>query len=144
MKLLASLVAQMVKNPTAMWETWVRSLGWEDLLQKGMATRSSILAWRIPWTEETGGLQFMGSQRVGHDSVQPSPLSNMKSSSQSFLIFFCQSLPSLSSGCYLHFTGFVVCWFPRVRSKMVTYLACLSSLLAVSTTVLWGPVAPEW
>ena len=52
----ASLVAQMVKNPPAMWETWVPSLGWEDPLEKGMAVHSSILAWRIPWTEEPGGL----------------------------------------------------------------------------------------
>ena len=51
----------------AMRETWVQSLGWEDPLEKGMATHSNILAWRIPWTEESGGLQFMGSQRVGHD-----------------------------------------------------------------------------
>ena len=63
----ASLVAQRVKNLTAMWETQVRSLGWEDPLQKGMATHSSILAWRIPWTEEPGGLQSTGSRRVGHD-----------------------------------------------------------------------------
>ena len=62
-----SLVAQMVKNPPAMQETWVRSLGWEDPLEKGMATHSSILAWRIPWTEEPGGLQSMGSQRVAHN-----------------------------------------------------------------------------
>ena len=52
----ASLVAQMVKNPPTMQETWVRSLGWEDLLEKGKATHSSILAWRIPWTEEPGRL----------------------------------------------------------------------------------------
>ena len=58
---------QMVKNPPAMLETWVQSLGWEDLLEKGMATHSSILAWRIPWTEETGGLQSMVWQRVGHN-----------------------------------------------------------------------------
>ena len=63
----ASLVAQTVKNPLAMWETRVQSLGWEDLLEKGMATHSSILAWRIPWTEKPGGLQSLGSQRVGHD-----------------------------------------------------------------------------
>ena len=63
----ASLVAQLVKNPPAMWETWVRSLGWEDPLEKGMATHSSILAWRTSWTEEAGGLQSMGSQRVGRD-----------------------------------------------------------------------------
>ena len=57
----------MAKNTPAMWETWVRSLGWEDPLEKGMATHSSILAWRIPWTEDPGGLLSMGSQRVRHD-----------------------------------------------------------------------------
>ena len=62
----ASLMAQMVKNLPAMQETGVLSLGQEDLLGKGMASHSSILAWRIPWTEEPGGLQSMGSQRVGH------------------------------------------------------------------------------
>ena len=60
-------MAQMVKNLPAMQETWVRSLGREDPLEKEMATHSSILAWRIPWTEEPGGLQSMGSQRVGHN-----------------------------------------------------------------------------
>ena len=58
----ASLMAQLVKNPPAMWDTWVRSLGWEDPLEKGKATHSSILARRIPWTVET-----MGSQRAGQD-----------------------------------------------------------------------------
>ena len=53
-------VAQLVKNLPAVWETWVRSLGWEDPLEKGMATHSSILAWRILWPKERGGLQFMG------------------------------------------------------------------------------------
>ena len=57
----------MVKNLSAMQETQVRSLGQEDSLEKEMATHSSILAWRIPWTEQPGGLQSMGSQRVGHD-----------------------------------------------------------------------------
>ena len=56
-----SLIAQTVKNLPAMQETWVRSLGWEDTLEKEMATDSSILAWRIPWTEEPGGLQFLRS-----------------------------------------------------------------------------------
>ena len=60
--LMASLVTQLVKNLPAMQETWVRSLGWEDLLEKGMATHSSIVAWRIPLT-----IWSMGSQRVGHD-----------------------------------------------------------------------------
>ena len=63
----ASLVAQMVKNPPAMWETWVQSLGWEDPLEKGMAAHASILAWRIPWMEEPGRLPSMGSQRVKYD-----------------------------------------------------------------------------
>ena len=63
----ASLVAQMLKNLPAMQETWVWSLGWEDPLEKGMATHSNILAWRIPWAEEPGGLQSMELQRVRHD-----------------------------------------------------------------------------
>ena len=62
-----SLVAQTVKRLPTMPETRVRTLGREDLLEKEMATHSSILAWRIPWTEEPAGLQFMGLQRVGHD-----------------------------------------------------------------------------
>ena len=73
--LRASLVAQMVKHLPAVQETWVPSLGWEDPLEKGnllqgipgVATHSSTLAWKIPWTEEPGKLQSMGSQRVGHD-----------------------------------------------------------------------------
>ena len=59
----------MVKNPLAMQETPIRSLSQEDPLEKEMATHSSILAWEIPWTEEPGGLQFMGSQRAGHNKV---------------------------------------------------------------------------
>ena len=65
--LVTSLVAQMVKHLPTMRETWVQSLSREDLLEKEMATHSSILAWRIPWMEEPGRLQSMGSQRVGHD-----------------------------------------------------------------------------
>ena len=61
------LVAQMVKNPPAIQEIWVQSLGREDPLEREMATHSSILAWELPWTEESGGLQSMGSQRIGHD-----------------------------------------------------------------------------
>ena len=60
-------VAPVVKNLPAMQETWVQSLGWEDPLEEEMATHSSILAWKIPWTEEPGGLQSMGLQRIGHD-----------------------------------------------------------------------------
>ena len=63
----ASLLAQVVKKLPAMWETQIRSLGEEDPLEKGMATHSRIFAWRIPWTEEAGRLQSMGSQRIAHD-----------------------------------------------------------------------------
>ena len=64
---MTSLVAQMVKRLPTMLETQVQSLGWEDLLEKEMATHSSILAWKIPWTEEPGRLQSTGLQRVRHD-----------------------------------------------------------------------------
>ena len=60
-------MAQTVKNLPGIQETWVQSLGQEDPLEKEMATHSTILAWKIPWTEELSGLQSMGSQRVGHD-----------------------------------------------------------------------------
>ena len=60
-------MVQVVKNLPAVQETQAQFLGWEDPLEKGMATHSGVLAWRIPWTEEPGGLQPMGSQRVGHD-----------------------------------------------------------------------------
>ena len=60
-------MAQTVKHLPTIWETGVQSLGWEDLLQKQMATHSSILAWKIPWMEEPGRLQSTGSQKVGHD-----------------------------------------------------------------------------
>ena len=62
-------MAQRLKRLPAMWETWVQSLGWEDPQEKEMATHSSILAWRIPWMEEPGGLQSTGLRRVGHDWV---------------------------------------------------------------------------
>ena len=64
---MASLVAQRLKRLPTMQEIWVRSLGREDTLEREMATHSSILAWRIPWTEKPGGLQSTGSHRVGHD-----------------------------------------------------------------------------
>ena len=63
----ASLVAQMVKRLAAMQKTWVQSLGLEDPLEREKATHSSVFAWRIPWMEERGGLQYMGSQRVRHN-----------------------------------------------------------------------------
>ena len=69
MNLTSHMIAQLVKNPLEMQQTPVRTLGLEDPLEKGMATHSSILAWRIPWTEEAGGLQSMRSQRVRRDLV---------------------------------------------------------------------------
>ena len=74
-KLQISLVAQRVKQLPAMRETWVRSLGREDPLEKEMAAHSSTLAWKIPWMEEPGRLQSMGSQRVGHDRATSLSLS---------------------------------------------------------------------
>ena len=71
-----TLVAQRLKCLPAMWETWVQSLGRGDPLEKEMATHSSILAWRIPWTTEPGGLQSTGLQRVGHNWVASLSLSS--------------------------------------------------------------------
>ena len=68
-KAQSSLVAQMVKHLSIMWETWVQSLGWEDPLEKEMAIHCSTIAWKIPWTEEPGRLQSTVSQRVGYDWV---------------------------------------------------------------------------
>ena len=62
-------MVQREKNPPAMQETWVQTLGWEDPLEEGMTAHSNILAWRIPWTEEPGGLQSIGSQRVNMTEV---------------------------------------------------------------------------
>ena len=81
----ASLVAQTVKNPLAMHETQVRFLGQEDSLERGMATHSSILAWRIPWTEEPGGLQSMGLQRAGHNLATKQQQNNFDENSASRL-----------------------------------------------------------
>ena len=77
----ASLGAQMVKNLPAMRETWLQLLGWEDSLKKGMTTHSSILAWKIPWTEEFGGLQSIRSQRMGMtDQLTLSPSKSLSGS----------------------------------------------------------------
>ena len=84
----ASLVAQRVKHLPAMRETRVQSLGWEDPLEKEMATHSSTLAWKIPWTEETGRLQSMGPQRVRHDWATSLSLSQDGSLSLPLLSLF--------------------------------------------------------
>ena len=84
----ASLVAQTVKRLSAMQETWVRSLGWEDPLEKEMAAHSSILAWKIPWTVEPDRLPSMGLQRVGHDWVT-SLFQNIEQSSLCYTVGPC-------------------------------------------------------
>ena len=98
-----SLVAQTVKHLPAMWETWVQSLGPEDPLEKEMATHSSTLAWKIPWTEEPGRLQSMGSQRVRHNWATSLSLSSlplfvkdikMQRQMQSLVQVYCQYMKS--------------------------------------------------
>ena len=91
----ASLVAQMGKSVPAMQETWVQSLGWKDPLEKEVATRSSFLAWRIPWTEELGGPSSMGSQRIGYMTKQLTHY--LMSSSPKPFLYYCTSPERLKS-----------------------------------------------
>ena len=99
-----SLVAQTVKNTHTIWETWVRSLGWEDPLEKGMAIHSSRTAWRIPWTEEPGRLQSMGHKQVRHSwaiftfyfVVCPQYLSRIGTSK---LLVSASFIPAISNQC---------------------------------------------
>ena len=119
----ASQVAQMVKNLPAMQETWVPSLGWEDPLKKGMATHSGILPWRIPWTEEPGRLQSMGSQRVGHDWVIfASRLAGSWDIMILFapiIIFICVSAPALAGVLRLHVESLRWRRCPHSHSQLV-------------------------
>ena len=103
--LYTSLVAQMVKCLPAMQEIQVRSLGWEDPLEKEMATHSSILAWEIPWTQEPGGLQSTGSQRVGHDWATSLSLSKLNIIS---LQFSERKWRCLEFYCYYFSTSFII------------------------------------
>ena len=107
----------VVKNPPAMQEMWVRSLGWEDGLEEDMATHSSIPAWRVPWTEEPGGLQSMGSQRVGQTAIGHStysihmsvPISQFLLTAfallgvHMFALYICASISALQIGASLPF-----------------------------------------
>ena len=104
-----SLVAQLVKNLPAMRETWVRFLGWEDPLEKEMATQSSILAWKIPWTEEPGGLQSMGSQRIAQDRATKDSAGWMASYVSQCSVFLCFPVLCLGSKIWL--------WISDVRSS---------------------------
>ena len=145
-----SLVAQMVKTLPAIPETQVRSLGWEDLLEKEMATHSSIPAWRIPGTEEPGRLRSMGSQRVGHDWT-----TSLHFTSPSFA-----SQPPLSPGLtwFLGGTGFILVSFcltlplgkilPRKLSPgtslAIQWLRlCALSAEGVRLILVWGPRIPQ-
>ena len=101
----ASLVAQRLKHLPVMQETWVWSLGWEFPLEMEMSTHSSILAWRIPWTEEPGGLQSMGSQRVGHDSAN-SAIKSVTTRIDDCIFFFLLTDPSVVWTINLNLTEF--------------------------------------
>ena len=91
---MASLVAQMAKNLPAMQETWVWSVALEDPLEKGMITDSSILAWRIPRTEEPGGLQCMGSWRIGHDLATKQQQQQINKNTTNYLCETVLALPA--------------------------------------------------
>ena len=105
----ASLVTQMVKNLPAIRDTWARSLGWGDPLEKEMSTHSGILAWGIPWTEEPGGLQSMGLQRVGRDWVTNTFLTQ-KVAPNTLLVFLLRYLRGLS----VSNLSVSRCWYPDV------------------------------
>ena len=127
-----SLVAQMVKRLPTVRETRVQSLGWEDRLEKEMATHSSILAWKIPWTKEPGRLESVGSQRVRHDWA-------------TFFHFHVSYdhlyIPSLSfSNTYklwMQYTSFIfnVCFIPHLEKAMAPH----SSVLAWRIPAVWEP-----
>ena len=128
------LMAEMVRNLPAMQQTWVWSLGWEDPLEKGMAPDSSILAWRIPWTEEPGRLQSMGSQRVRYDWMTNSH--TLPHLQKVFLISL--SLP-FSVECAL----LVPCW-PPVGRRLLAYprepLLCTRHWLGID--IMLGSLNP--
>ena len=113
-----------------MKEIWVPSLGWEDPLEKGMATHSSILAWRIPWTEEPGGLQYMGSQRVGCDWVHThthTHTQDFESGSEEDVVFLWLNFPSKC--------GWVGNWFfwYSISRRLLTNIYLAASGLSCST-----------
>ena len=113
----ASLVAQMGKNLPAMQKTQVWSLGWEDPLEKEMATHSHILAWKIPWMEEPGGLQSMGSQRVAHDWATSFSLTI-----QAFVGKVMSLLLNMLSRC-------VIAFLPRSKCLLISWLQSPSEMI---------------
>ena len=127
-----------------MQETWVWSLGWEDPLEKGMMTHCSILAWRIPWTEEPGGLWFMGSQRVGHNWVTNSSKAKLRTYSSS-----SRAIENvLRQILWAVFQKLMPAgpWSQRTQRAWVSSLACSSVGVSLCSLVklgcLWRPVPP--
>ena len=124
---VTSLVAQMVKHLSTIQETQVQSLGQEDLLEKEMATHSSLHTWKIPWTEEPGGLQSMGSQRVGYDWV--TSLYSKRYNTFKYLFIICWKFKCMQ---------YLIVWFVSVF--MIIYLIFFSLQvinLAVVLTLLY-------
>ena len=148
--MVACLVAQLVKNLPAMWETWVQSLGWEDPLEEGMATHSSILVWRIPWTEEPGGPQSMGSQRVRHDWVikhsthaacgisVPWPATKPQPRQWKCWILTTRRPGDLHSR--IRRQNFS--WWPWVSERMDNNSSCRAISVQLSLGTLWAPCGP--
>ena len=150
----ASPVAQMVKTLPAVWETQVQSLGWEDPLEKGMATDSSILAWRIPWTEEPGGLQSTGSQRLGHDwatntftfRFQATDLNSWPRSGQASIpvtsdfqmLYFLSHFPPHSTPSYkMHHTATIFLWNWKGRAWLEDFSSHKILLNGVCFHIRW-------
>ena len=132
------LVAQMVTNLPAVQETWIWSLGWEeDPLGKGMATHSGILAWEIPWTEEPGGLQSLGSQRVGHKWATNTFTSHMDITVHKSLLNDCAKDDTMSLSLF-----FVFC-YPAVRKVNIDSFSSvvyhLNFILQINTTDTSSP-----
>ena len=131
----ASLVAQVGKSLPAMQETWVQSLGQKDPLEKEMATRSSFLAWRIPWTEELGGPSSMGSQRIGYMTEQLTHY--LTSSSPKPFLCYCTSAERLKSHLAERTQGGL--WsVPNLRTQSTGWCGGFS-LTASYSVRLWSP-----
>ena len=130
----ASLVTQMVKHPPAMRETWVRSLGREDPLEEEMATQSSTLAWKIPWTEEPCRLQFMGSQRAGHDwvsSLHFTRVLNQATKSWGTPVVWIWRSVGRWEGGWGKVVYFLQCWGPGSLWRVFPSAWCISRTSAV-------------
>ena len=137
-----------------MWETWVRSLGWEDSLEKDMATHSSILAWRIPWTEEPGGLQSTGSQRVGNDWATSLSLSlstafhyiHFLLRGMCIAVFLRDNFKLLCKQSFKYKTQMIRSLLPSEEFQLLELFACMASIkfsLGVKITS-WVRLVVQW